>query len=238
MSRWMGVGVGVGMGAGMGMGMGVGVGMGVGQSQTQSQIQTPSEASGADRALGERVVGDLLSTLQKVCRWGPDFYRPGGGGGPRLVPEKVFCAMLGSGLCELGWTVEREAVQGSGRTDLKLTRRGQVAVVEVKIWGRNDYRQIQRQVEDYWAPDVRVGAVVMIQEGHAESFVADYRARCLSDPGLTVAELPVCPPILRRFRVESTTGLRYRAQVEHLLVRIPGGRRRSPQRPTASIAAW
>jgi hypothetical protein len=102
MSRWMGVG----------MGMGVG----------QSQIQTQSEESVADRALGERLVGDLLSTLQKVCRWGPDFYRAGGGGGPRLVPEKVFCAMLGSGLCELGWTVEREAVQGSGRADLELTR--------------------------------------------------------------------------------------------------------------------
>lgn len=200
--------------------------MGVGQNEVRS----------VGRSLGERVVRDLLCTLQRVCRWGPDFYRPLGGGGTRLVPERVFCATLGSGLCDLGWTVEREAVQGSGRADLKLSRRGQVVVVEAKIWGRNDYRQCQSQVEGYWGPDVRAGAVVMIQEGNAESFVTDYRARCLSDPGLEVTELPVPPPILRRFRVESTTSLRFRARVEHLLVRIPGGRRPLPGRKAASAA--
>jgi hypothetical protein len=145
--------------------------------------------------------------------------------------------MLGSGLCDLGWTVEREAVQGSGRADLKLSRRGQVVVVEVKIWGRNDYRHVQRQVEGYWAPDVRAAAVVMIQEGAGESFVSDYRSRCLSRPGLTVAELPVCPPILRRFQVESTTSFGFRARVEHLLVRIPGGRRTSGEAATDSLVA-
>lgn len=182
-------------------------------------------------------MGDLVSALQRVCRWGPDFYRPGGDGGARLVPERVFCAVLGGGLCDLGWTVEREAVQGSGRVDLKLTRRGQVVVVEVKIWGRNDYRQIQRQVEGYWAPDVGAGAVVMIQEGGGESFVNEYRGRCLSRPGLAVAELPVRPPILRRFQVESTTSFGFRARVEHLLVRIPGGRRRWREGAAASLVA-
>lgn len=205
--------------------------MGVGRNEAQSE----DSSSGA--SLGEEVVRDLVSTLEKVCRWGPDFYRPGGSGGMRLVPERVFCATLGSGLCDLGWTVEREAVQGSGRADLKLTRRGQVVVVEAKIWGRNDYRQIQRQVEGYWASDVRAAVVVMIQEGNAGSFVTDYQARCLSDPGLTVTELHVPPPILRRFRVESTTSFRFRARVEHLLVRIPGSRRTLPEPKAASIAA-
>ncbi len=204
--------------------------MGVGRDRIQD------EGSSVGRSLGERVVRDLVFNMQKVCRWGPDFYRPAGGGGMRLLPERVFCAMLGSGLCDLGWTVEREAVQGSGRTDLKLTRRGQVVVVEAKIWGRNDYRQIQRQVEGYWGPDVCAGAVVMIQEGNARSFVDDYRARCLSFPGLTVTELDVPPPILRRFRVESTTSFRFRARVEHLLVRIPGGARALPGPSIASAA--
>ncbi len=205
--------------------------MGVGRNRIQNDVPL------AGRSLGERVVRDLVSTLGKVCRWGPDFYRPGGRGGTRLVPERVFCAMLGSGLCDLGWTVEREAVQGGGQADLKLTRRGQVVVVEAKIWGRNDYKQVQRQVEGYWTPDVRAAAVVMIQAGHAESFVDDYRARCLNDPGLSVTELLVPPPILRRFRVESTTSFRFRARVEHLLVRIPGGTRRLPEPPVASAAA-
>ena len=204
--------------------------MGVGRNRIQSVVPL------VGRSLGERVVRDLVSTLAKVCRWGPDFYRPGGKGVMRLLPERVFCAMLGSGLCDLGWTVEREAVQGSGRADLKLTRRGQVVVVETKIWGRNDYKQVQRQVEGYWGPDVRAAAVVMIQEGNAGSFVDDYRARCLSDPGLTVTELDVPPPILRRFRVESTTSFRFRARVEHLLVRIPGGRRALAEPRAASIA--
>ncbi len=110
-------------------------------------------------------------------------------------------------------------------------------MVEAKIWGRNDYKEVQRQVEGYWAPDVRAAAVVMIQAGNAGSFVDDYRARCLSHPGLTVTELDVPPPILRRFRVESTTSFRFRARVEHLLVRIPGGRRTLPEPKAASIAA-
>ena len=83
---------------------------------------------------------------------------------------------------------------------------------------------------------MRAAVVVMIQEGNADSFVNDYRARCLSDPGLTVTELPVPPPILRRFRVESTTSFRFRARVEHLLVRIPGGRRTLPAPPAAAGA--
>lgn len=206
--------------------------MGVGQEEAGQD-----DVCGAGGSLGERAVRDLVSTLQKLCRWGPDFYRSDGGGGPRLVPERVFCATLGSGLCDLGWGVEREAVQGSGRADLKLTRRGRVVVVETKIWGRNDYRQIQRQVEGYWGSDVRAAVVVMIQEGSAGSFVADYRARCLGDPGLTVTELAVPPPILRRFRVESTTSFRFRARVDHLLVRIPGGRRARPEAAGASLAS-
>ncbi len=157
--------------------------MGVGRNEAQSE----DSSSGA--SLGEEVVRDLVSTLEKVCRWGPDFYRPGGSGGMRLVPES------------------------------------------------NDYRQIQRQVEGYWASDVRAAVVVMIQEGNAGSFVTDYQARCLSDPGLTVTELHVPPPILRRFRVESTTSFRFRARVEHLLVRIPGSRRTLPEPKAASIAA-
>jgi hypothetical protein len=83
----------------------------------------------------------------------------------------------------------------------------------------------------------RAAAVVMIQEGNADSFVTEYRARCLDHPGLTVTDLPVPPPILRRFRVDSTTSFRFRARVEHLLVRIPGGTRTLPEPPAAPAAA-
>lgn len=102
--------------------------MGVGQIQ--------NEVSSVGRSLRERLVRDLLCTLRRVCRWGPDFHRTGGGGGTTLVPERVFYATLGSGLCELGWTIEREAMQGNGRADLDLTRRAQV-VVEAKTRGRS-----------------------------------------------------------------------------------------------------
>ena len=32
-------------------------------------------------------------------------------------------------------------------------------LIEVKIWGRNDYRKVQEQIESYWSADVAAGAV-------------------------------------------------------------------------------
>lgn len=133
----------------------------------------------------------------------------------------MFTAFLGLGLRLRGWTVEREAIQGAGRTDLKLKRSGGIAVVETKHWKRSDYREVQRQVEGYWSGEVGAAAVVMITDTEGSSFKAEYRRECLSRPDLTIAEELAPPPLQGRFIVESTTAQGFSARVDHLLLRLP-----------------
>jgi hypothetical protein len=171
--------------------------------------------------LRDRLFRDLTAILSGMHLWGPDFFRPGQGGAVgELVPESALNASLGLCLKQLGWVVEREALQGAGRRDLKISCRGRAAVIEIKRWGRNDYTEIQRRLESGWGPEVFAAVAIMIHDGEAATLVAGYRARCLSRPGLTVAEVPVPAPILRHFRVQSTTADGFHAPFDHLLLRI------------------
>jgi hypothetical protein len=101
--------------------------------------------------LEARFLDDLATLLAKLHRSSADFFRPSDSG-KRLVPESVFAAHLALGFELLGWRSERQAQRGAGRADLVLRRNGcpEVMIVEVKIWGRNDYRQAHRQVASYW----------------------------------------------------------------------------------------
>jgi hypothetical protein len=179
-----------------------------------------STTSGGSTA--ERLVTDLMAILARVHSWAPDFFQQGESKGNKvLVPEANFSAFLGMALVYMGWTVEREAVQGKGRNDLKLTRSGQGAIVEVKIWGRNDYDQIHEQVEEYWTSGVVAGAAVMITDKDLRSFANKYRSKCLSRPDLTVTEQTCGPPLAGRFTVESVNKNGFPARVDHLLLRLP-----------------
>ncbi len=56
-----------------------------------------------------------------------------------------------------------ECGAAAGRTDLKLrSNASKLAVIEVKIWGRNDYQEAQHQIENYWRAEVEAGAVVQL----------------------------------------------------------------------------
>ncbi|MCC6559069.1 MAG: ATP-binding protein [Polyangiaceae bacterium] len=166
---------------------------------------------------------DLISLLSSIHDWSPDFFRPGLKGDAKIiVPECVFTAFLGMGLLMRGWAVEREAVQGAGRTDLKLKRHGGTVVVETKLWDRTDYKEVQGQVEGYWSGAVRAAAVVMISDAGERSFNEEqYRRRCLSRADLKVTEAAAPPPLRGRFVVESTTAQGFAARVEHILLRLP-----------------
>lgn len=168
--------------------------------------------------LRDRLFRDLTGILTKILRWSADLFLGGAAG--ELVPESALNALVGVCLEQLGWGVEREALQGAGRRDLKITRRGRAAVIETKRWGRNDYKEIQRRLESGWGPEVFAAVAIMIHDGEAATLVAGYRARCLSRPGLAVAEVPVPAPILRHFRVQSTTDDGFHAPFDHLLVRV------------------
>lgn len=165
---------------------------------------------------------DLATLLGKLHRSSADFFRPSRGG-KRLVPESVFAAHLALGFEFLGWRSEREAQRGAGRTDLLLRRNGasEVMVVEVKIWGRNDYKEAQRQVASYWTSEVAAGAVVQLTDAELPDWPERYRQECL-EPGTTVEERPAeGSPIRARWTCGSPTADGMDVEVEHFLLRLP-----------------
>jgi len=168
---------------------------------------------------------DLVTLLGKLHRGSVDFFRPGrGGADKRLVPESVFSAHLALGFELMGWRVEREAQSASGRTDLNLRRNGadETVLVEVKIWGRNDYRDAHRQIERYWTAGVRGAAVVHLTDADVDGWGERCRRECLDSAGLTVKEAAIVAgsPVSAHFAVSSTAG-GMTVSVDHYLLRLP-----------------
>ncbi len=183
--------------------------------------------------LATRLAEDLGMLLARLHGSSADFFRPGrGGSGKRLLPEAVFSTYLALGFELLGWQAAREAQRGAGRTDLLLRWNGsqELAVVEVKIWGRNDYRDVRRQVESYWASDVEAGAVVMVSDSAPDDWPAVYRDRCLS----AVEPADVVPPdvVPRIYEVPGspvrartscrTVKANAEVRIDHFLLRLAG----------------
>ncbi len=165
---------------------------------------------------------DLEQLLAKLHRSSADFFRPGAKG-KRLVPEAVFAAYLALGFEFLGWQTEREAQSAAGRTDLKLRRNGkrEWAVVEVKIWGRNDFREAQRQIESYWSAEVTAGAVVQITDAEIADWPDSYRASL--EPRVERVEVEPLPdsPVRARLTAVSRTADGVDVRVDHFLLRLP-----------------
>lgn len=187
-------------------------------------------ASASTEGLREHLTADLVALLTKLHGSSADFFRPGPAptgttaAGKRLVPESVFAAHLALGFELLGWRSEREAQSAAGRTDVKLRRnhRAEVAVVEVKIWGRSDYREAQSQVESYWTADVAAAAVVQITDADLPDWPQRYRSECLHGSHLEVEQLPLSDsPIRAHFACRSTTSDGMTAEVDHFLLRLP-----------------
>lgn len=177
---------------------------------------TPSKQADTRR----RLVEDLQGLLTWVHTASADFFQPTAG--KPLVHEVVFSSHLALGLEKLGWQVEREAQLGAGRTDLKLRAAGsgELAVIEVKIWGRR-HELVQEQIESYWSVEVRAGAVVMLTDRQQGDWPTAYRAGCLSRDGLTVREGETTGvPIGARFEVSSRTSAGLQAEVDHFLLRL------------------
>ncbi len=185
-------------------------------------LPSSSAESGDDPAVLLRQ--DLVALLGKLHRGSVDFFRRGEEGtGKRLLPESVFAAHLALGFELMGWRVEREAQSAAGRTDLKLRRNGsgEAVLVEIKIWGRNDYRDAQRQIESYWTADVRSGAVVQLTDADVPDWAEHYHRECLDPLGLAFkVDQPSESPIAARFAVESAVG-GMAATIDHYLLRIP-----------------
>lgn len=191
-----------------------------------SILGLPRSSVDPDAGISERLRNDLGLLLGRLHAAGADFYRPWKGG-KRLVPESVFAGFLAMGLELLGWQADREAQSGAGRTDVKLRWRdtGEEAVIEVKIWPRNDYRQAHRQVESYWSDKTSAGAVVMIADAALPEWPPQYRQSCLDIPGLEIEEQRHgSSPAQSTFVCRSLTLDGLRAEIDHYLLRIPRGR--------------
>ncbi len=168
---------------------------------------------------------DLELLLAKLHGSSADFFRPAPGDGTKkLVPESVFAAHLALGFELLGWRSEREAQRSAGRTDLLLRRNGdnEVAIVEIKIWGRNDYRQAHRQLESYWTAGVAAGAVVQLTDAELEDWPERYRRQCLQPLGIPAQGCSTAgSPLRARFATASSTSDGLEALIDHFLLRLP-----------------
>ena len=173
----------------------------------------------------QELLRDLRTLLEKLHRSSADFFRPQSQAeGKRLVPESVFAAHLALGFELLGWRCEREAQSAAGRTDLVMRRNGsrQVAVVEVKIWGRHDYREAHHQVESYWTSEVVAGAVVQLTDAELPDWPERYRRECLEPCGADVERHPMADsPIRARFDCTSNTADGVAVSIGHFLLRLP-----------------
>ncbi len=190
-----------------------------------------SHAGHASDTPGELVAllrQDLVTLLGKLHRGSADFFRPGrpksdgARSAKQLVPESVFAAHLALGFELMGWRVEREAQSASGRTDLKLRRNGseEILIVEIKIWGRNDYRDAHRQIESYWTAGVRGGAVVQLTDTDVPDWAERYSRECLEPLELEIEVDKVAgSPIHAHLATRSSSG--QMARVDHYLLRLP-----------------
>ncbi len=178
---------------------------------------------------GQRLARDLETLLARLHLASADFFRPGAAGrGKQLVPESVFAAFLALGLELLGWQVEREAQQVAGRTDLKLRWNGgaEVAVVEVKIWGRVGYKEILPQVAGYWSSETVAGAAVMLTDAELPDWPERYRRECLEGDGVEIEAEPAdpAPTGVARWRTTSRSSQGTFIGVDHFQLRLPRGR--------------
>lgn len=98
----------------------------------------------------EALYADVRQACAELRRHSSDLLR-GSKGDRKLVEEGTISAMVAMILRSRGWEADRETKQGPGRTDLRVHHRdleGHV-IVEVKIWGRNDFREVSKQLTGY-----------------------------------------------------------------------------------------
>lgn len=115
----------------------------------------------------------------------------------------------------MGWEANRETQRGAGRTDILLSRGGQnmESIVEVKIWGRNDYKEIESQVCAYAQPDT--GSLFCFMVAGSAVSDADYAQAVLS----SLVPPANSTPDITQWSMPATDG---RPPLMHFLVRLPG----------------
>jgi hypothetical protein len=116
----------------------------------------------------------LYTDLRDVCaelrRHAADLFQ-GSKQERKLVPEATLKGMMTMFLRAKGWEVDREVQQVGGLLDLRVRGRGLEGhvVIEVKIWGRNDYCKVTEQLRSYIVRETLALVAVMVAEGAVKS---------------------------------------------------------------------
>jgi len=137
----------------------------------------------------------------------------------QLVPEGVFVAGIVLGLSPRGWRCEVEPVSGGGYADIKARHAGfgeQKAIVEVKIWPRNDYKDIHEQVTAYFADGVTALATVMIRDTKNVGWKDEYEKLCLEGKVDSCPWREIGPPLDGYFEARKGAHV-----VHHFLLGLP-----------------
>ena len=204
---------------------------------TVPSIVRPPALSPTRRAnRSEQLRRDLSLVAVRISRWSQDFYQSArGDAAPELVQERVFSAFLASNLEASGWRVDREVQQGPGFPDIKLSHPAfpglPDAIIEVKIWPHNDYKEVHQQVVSYQlegeASDQTL-AVVMLAKHDKDGWASEYADVCLAGCELEASgvDLPRGATLVRATRMD---GPGAGVPVDHLLLQLP---KRRPERST------
>lgn len=114
-------------------------------------------------------------------------------GNARLLPEQHFQLGLLTALQQRDLLLEAEGLSSAGgRADVKVrwppapARR---ACVELKIWGRNDHRDVASQLLGYAIPEDDFGVVVVLDR-QSRPLPALYRSECLGERSGAVCRWP------------------------------------------------
>lgn len=92
-------------------------------------------------------------------------------------------------------------------------------VLETKIWPRNDFTEIQQQIDDYRVSDTLHGVAVMIGARSVSDWAAEYERRCLPPGAFTVMSTP--QDVVGHWRVEQADPTQGTRKTDHFLVRVP-----------------
>jgi hypothetical protein len=183
-----------------------------------SIVNLPTRAA-ADLDPKDRFDADVAAVLAQLHRFGRDFH-----GKHDLLEEQVFSSLLAVALTLLGWAaVEREAVQAAGYPDLRVRMtqdalRGHV-LIETKIWPRNDYKDIQSQLDAYRVSDTVHAVAVMLGARAAAAWADDYERECLAGHAASRRSTP--PDLVGCWCVETASTANVPQQTTHFVVQIP-----------------
>jgi hypothetical protein len=149
-------------------------------------------------------------------RFGRDFH-----GKKELLEEQVFSSLLAVGLVLRGWSaLEREAVQAAGYLDLRVrVSQSGHAVIEMKIWPRNDYKSIQSQLDAYRVSDTVHTVAVTIGIREVAGWADEYERECLA--GCTIVRRTTPPDLVGCWRAEMSNTTNSPQQTTHFVVQIP-----------------